>query len=144
MANAFDSADMKQEQARHAGSHLDRSSIDAGNPDLASIAKLRTELETVPAVSIEQAAELLELSVRTLYRRRAQFEHRRRKGHLYFTLRGIKQHIEIEQYNPTPSFDITNLDVFDSFDRRSVDTRLRRTQGGGSATTERPAARWSR
>lgn len=98
--------------------------------DLASIAKLRAELETVPAVPIERAAELLEVSVRTLYRRRSEFEHQRRKGHLYFTLRGIKQHIELEQYNPTPSFDITIPATFDTFDRPSPDNRNRKAREG--------------
>ncbi len=80
--------------------------------DVASVVRLRTEIETVPAVPIERAAELLELSVRTLYRRRGEFEYRRRKGHLYFTVRGIQQYIELEQYNPTPSFDVTNVRRF--------------------------------
>jgi hypothetical protein len=93
--------------------------------DVASIVKLRAELETVPAVPIEQAAELLEVSVRTLYRRRGQFEHRRRKGHLYFTVRGIQQYVELEQYNPTPSFDVTLSDTFDRFDTTPSDNRKR-------------------
>lgn len=95
------------------------------SPDLASLVKLRAELETVPAVPIEQAAELLDVSVRTLYRRRGQFEHRRRKGHLYFTVRAIRQYVELEQYNPTPSFDATLSDSFDSFDTRRSDNRNR-------------------
>ena len=95
------------------------------SPDLTPLVKLRAELETVPAVPIEQAAELLEVSVRTLYRRRGQFEHRRQKGHLYFTVRGIQQYVELEQYNPTPSFDITLSDSFDSFDTRPSDNRKR-------------------
>jgi len=74
---------------------------------IASVVRLRCELERPPAVPIEQAASLLNISVRTLYRRRAEFEHRRQKRHLYFTLRGIQEHIEIEQYNPSPSFDVT-------------------------------------
>jgi hypothetical protein len=86
---------------------------------------LRSDLENVPAVPIEQAADLLELSVRTLYRRRGEFEHRRHKRHLYFTLRGIKEHIEIEQYNPTASFDVTISDVFDMSDSASSDNRIR-------------------
>jgi len=104
------------------------------SPDIASLVRLRAELETVPAVSIEQAAELLELSVRTLYRRRSEFEHRRRKGHLYFTLRGIQQFIEVEQYHSTSSFDVTNPDVFDISDNRLVDTRTR----GVSTPARRP------
>ena len=95
------------------------------HPNIAVIAKLRTELEAVPAVPIEQAAELLELSVRTLYRRRGQFEHRRRKGHLYFTVRGIQQYVELEQYNPTPTFDVTMSASFDSFDTKPSDNRKR-------------------
>jgi hypothetical protein len=116
---------MKPEKAGQADRHLDCPRANPGGPVLASIAKLRTELETIPAVSIEQAAELLELSVRTLYRRRAQFEHKRRKGHLYFTLRSIKQYIELEQYNPAASFDITIPDSFDNFDNRLSDNRNR-------------------
>ena len=95
------------------------------HPDLALITKLRTELETLPAVPIEQASELLQVSVRTLYRRRGEFEHRRRRGHLYFTLRGIRQYIEIEQYNPTPTFDATLTDSFDSFDNTQSHNRKR-------------------
>ena len=95
------------------------------HPDIASITKLRTELETLPAVPIEQASELLQVSVRTLYRRRGEFEHRRRRGHLYFTLRGIRQYIEIEQYNPTPTFDATLTDSFDSFDNTQSHNRKR-------------------
>jgi hypothetical protein len=94
--------------------------------DLASVVKFRAELATVPAVPIEDAAELLELSVRTLYRRRGEFEHKRQKRHLYFTLRSIKEHIEIEQYNPTLRFDITISDVFDISDDPPVDNRIRR------------------
>jgi hypothetical protein len=92
------------------------------SPDLTPLVRLRAELETVPAVPIEQAAVLLELSVRTLYRRRGQFEHRRHRGHLYFTVRGIQQYVELEQYNPTPSFDVT---MPDSFDRKPSDNRKR-------------------
>jgi len=77
--------------------------------ELASVARLRSEIETVLAVKIEEAAELLDVSVRTLYRRRSQFEYKRCKGHLYFTVRSIKQYVEIEQYNPTPSFDVTKV-----------------------------------
>ena len=95
------------------------------SPNLASLVKLRAELETMPAVPIEQAAELLEVSVRTLYRRRGQFEHRRHKGHLYFTVRGIQQYVELEQYNPTPTFDVTLSDSFDSFATRRSDNRKR-------------------
>ena len=95
------------------------------SPDLSALVKLRAELETVPSVPIEQAAELLDVSVRTLYRRRGQFEYRRRKGHLYFTVRGIQQYIELEQYNPTPSFDVTSADSFDNFDTRRSDNRER-------------------
>jgi hypothetical protein len=120
MATVFDSSDMKRDAPLQAGNDLGRPRGNHGSPDLGAIARLRAELETVPAVSIEQAAELLELSVRTLYRRRAEFEHRRRKGHLYFTLRGIKEYIEIQQYNPTTSFDITILDSFDRFDSNPV------------------------
>jgi hypothetical protein len=90
--------------------------------ETAAVLKLRQELERLPAVPIEEAAILLNMSVRTLYRRRAEFEHRRQRRHLYFTLRGIKQHIEIEQYNPTSSFDITMSDVFDISDRALSDT----------------------
>ena len=90
--------------------------------ETAAVLKLRQELERLPAVPIEEAAILLNMSVRTLYRRRAEFEHRRQRRHLYFTLRGIKQHIEVEQYNPTPSFDITMSDVFDISDRTVSDT----------------------
>jgi hypothetical protein len=86
---------------------------DSSNREFASIAKLRVDLETVPSVTIERAAELLDLSVRTLYRRRREFEHKRQKRHLYFTLRGIKQYIEIEQYNSTTSFDITICSVLE-------------------------------
>jgi hypothetical protein len=93
--------------------------------EIAAVLRLRQELERLPAVPIEEAATLLNMSVRTLYRRRAEFEHRRQRRHLYFTLRGIKQHIEIEQYNPTPPFDITTSADFDSFDRVSADTGLR-------------------
>ena len=93
--------------------------------DVASVVKFRAELETVPAVSIEQAAELLEVSVRTLYRRRGQFEHRRSKGHLYFTVRGIQQYVELEQYNPTPTFDVIMSDGFDSFATKPSDNRKR-------------------
>jgi hypothetical protein len=95
------------------------------SPDLAALVKLRAELDTLPAVPIEQAAELLDVSVRTLYRRRGQFEHRRRKGHLYFTVRGIQQYVELEQYNPTPSFDVTMSDSFDNFDKTPSDNRKR-------------------
>jgi hypothetical protein len=95
------------------------------SPDIEPFLKLRAELETVPAVPIEQAAELLEVSVRTLYRRRGQFEHRRCKGHLYFTMRGIRQYVVLEQYNPTPSFDVTMSDSFDSFDTKPSDNRKR-------------------
>ena len=76
-----------------------------GRDGIASIATLRGEIEAVPAVPIERAAELVELSVRTLYRRRGEFEYRVQKRHLYFTLRSIKAFIEEEQYNPTKSFD---------------------------------------
>jgi hypothetical protein len=96
------------------------------SPDVAAVVKLRAEIENIPAVSIEQAAQLLDLSVRTLYRRRGEFEHKRLKRHLYFTLRGIKEHIEIERYNPTASFDITISDVFDIPDSTASDNRIRR------------------
>jgi helix-turn-helix protein len=104
------------------GAHLS-----AYGRDLESITRLRVRLESVPAIPIEKAAELLDLSIRTLYRRRGEFEHRRHNRHLYFTLRSIKEHIEIEQYNPTPSFDITISDVFDISDDQAVDNRTRRT-----------------
>ena len=74
---------------------------------VAAVVRLRQDLERPPAVPIEEAAELLGISVRTLYRRRSEFEHRRQNRHLYFTLRGIQEHIEIEQYNPSLSFNVT-------------------------------------
>jgi len=92
---------------------------------LAAVVQLRQNLERPPAVPIEEAATLLNMSVRTLYRRRGEFEHRRQRRHLYFTLRGIKQYIEIEQYNPTPSYDVTNSDVFDMSASVSSDNRDR-------------------
>jgi len=125
MANTCIAPDTKQGVAQPADSYLNGQRSNPSSPNLASIARLRAELETVPSVSIEQAAELLEVSVRTLYRRRGQLEHRRRKGHLYFTVRGIQQYIELEQYNPTPSFDATLSDTFDSFDTTPSDNRKR-------------------
>lgn len=86
---------------------------DSWSSEFASIAKLRTELENTPSVKIERAAELLGVSVRTLYRRRYEFEHRRQGGHLYFTLRSLRQHV-IQQYHPTTSFDLTISDSFDN------------------------------
>lgn len=82
------------------------------NQDLESVLKLRAELDTVPAIPIEHAAKILQLSVRTLYRRRVEFEHKRQKGHLYFTLRGIRHHIQIEQYNPTAQFNLQSTDAY--------------------------------
>ena len=137
MASSWDSAKIGHDIVRQADGSDGRRSVGGPDPGLASITKLRTQLETVPAVPIERAAELLELSVRTLYRRRAQFEHSRRKGHLYFTLRGIKQYIELEQYNPTLTFDMTIPDVCDSFDNRSPDNRIRNTWDAGQAPERR-------
>ena len=102
-----------------------------GNPALASIVKLKRQLEDLPAVTIEVAAELLGISVRTLYRKRAHFEHKRQSGHLYFTLRGLKEHIEIEQYNPTSAFDVTFSPGFDAPDGVSADPKTRRTKTKG-------------
>ncbi len=76
------------------------------DPDFASVLKFRRELEDLPAVPIEEAARLLKKSVRTLYRRRANFEYKRVKRHLYFTLRSIREQIELE-YNPTAVYDLT-------------------------------------
>ena len=81
---------------------------DRVHQQVAALENLRHNIERPPAVPIEDAAKLLQMSVRTLYRRRAQFEHRRQHRHLYFTLRGIQEHIEMEQYNPTASFDISS------------------------------------
>ena len=113
MASQFHSADERTGRTRPSGYCLDSRSSATGVPDLAAIANLRGELDAIPAVSIEKAAELLEVSVRTLYRRRAEFEHRRRKGHLYFTLRSVRQYLELEQYNPTLSFDATASKILD-------------------------------
>ena len=119
MSDTLYPANLKRDESRRKGTRSIDSRSDPRNPELASVVKLRTDLEIVPAVPIEKAAELLEMSVRTLYRRRREFEHKRQKGHLYFSLRGIKQHIEIEQYNPTASFDITISDVRDRCRRNS-------------------------
>ena len=126
MPDVWNSANLRPTEVQRVGENVERRGSNAGNPYLASVLKLRSDLENVPAVPIEQAADLLELSVRTLYRRRGEFEHKRHKRHLYFTLRGIKEHIEIEQYNPTSSFDITNSDVFDISADPAVDNRNRR------------------
>lgn len=126
-AQARDSSEVKQDTAQHARDGLKIDSHDSHGPDLASVAKLRAALESVPSVPIEKAAELLNLSVRTLYRNRSEFEYKRHKGHLYFTIRSIKEHIEIEQYNPTSSFDITIADDFDISDGSLFDNRIRRT-----------------
>jgi hypothetical protein len=115
-----------RDSIRHSFGHLNVGHGDLRGAELASVTKLRAALESVSAVPIEQAAELLDVSVRTLYRRRSEFEHKRLKGHLYFTLRGIKQYIEIEQYNPTTSFDITISDDFDISDEASSDNQVRR------------------
>ena len=125
-AHARTSSDADRDSTRYSRGPMDARDPDSRSPELASITKLRAGLQSVPAIAIEQAAELLDLSVRTLYRRRSEFEHKRLKRHLYFTLRGIKQFIEIEQYNPTASFDITISDVFDISDNASSDNRIRR------------------
>jgi hypothetical protein len=137
MASQFDPADKMGGETGPCSYCLDNRRSVAGVPDLGAVANLRTELDAIPAVSIEEAAELLEVSVLTLYRRRAEFEHRRRKGHLYFTLRSVKQHIELEQYNPTFSFDATTSDVLDGSDSRFAGSRLRRTQPGGYEAPKR-------
>jgi len=77
----------------------------AGNPN--RIADLRQQLASIPAVPIETAAKLLEVSVRTMYRRRSQFECIRRKGHWYITLRSIQTYMTEEHYSPTTFFDET-------------------------------------
>jgi hypothetical protein len=77
-------------------------------PDpLDALSALKRELEDLPKVSIEKAAELLEVSPRTMYRRRMQFECVRIRGRLYVTIRSIKHYIEREQYSPTIVFDVT-------------------------------------
>jgi len=90
-----------------------------------AITKLRSDLATVPAVPIEKAAELLQMSVRTLYRRKEEFEYLRRKGHLYFTLRSIEHHIATKDYFATPLFDATSRDTIVSFDARARDNKKR-------------------
>jgi hypothetical protein len=75
--------------------------------NLGAVMELKRDLENVPAVPIEEAAELLEISLRTMYRRRFRFESLRRKGHLYITVRSLQRFIEQEQYFPTSSFNVT-------------------------------------
>jgi len=77
--------------------------VDALDP----VSALKRDLENLPKVSIEKAAEMLEVSVRTMYRRRLRFECVRRKGHWYITLRSIRHHIEEQHYSGTTLFDLT-------------------------------------
>jgi len=80
---------------------------EAAMGNLDSLVRLRKMFDTEPSLPIERAAEVLQMSVRNLYRRRSEFEYLRRNGHLHFTIRSIRQHIEFEQYNPTAFHDLT-------------------------------------
>jgi hypothetical protein len=80
------------------------------------LSQFRERLEREPSLPIERAAEALGMSVRNLYRRRGELEHFRKSGHLFFTIRDILRYIEIEQYNATATYDLTQ-DV-DSYDDR--------------------------
>lgn len=75
--------------------------------DLCAISRLRDRLNGVASLRIEHAAEVLGVSLRTLYRRRNEFEYLRRAGHIYVTTRSILEHIELQQYSPTAKFDLT-------------------------------------
>lgn len=133
MASAYDSA-TPGNATFHPRAGVERGGASPCLQHLTSIAELRAKLDEPPSVPIEQAAKLLEVSVRTLYRRRGEFEHKRRKGHLYFTLRDIHRYIELEQYNPTATYDVTNPDVFDSFANSVIHTSSRPTSRERTAT----------
>jgi hypothetical protein len=76
--------------------------------DRASVENLRRVLDRQNWFPLEEAARLLEWSVRTMYRRRGEFEYLRKKGHLYFSPRSIRRFIEEDHYNPTETFDLTS------------------------------------
>ena len=89
--------------------------------DKISVIHLHRHLERQGWFPIEEAASLLGWSVRNLYRRRSEFEYMRKRRHLYFSPRSIKQFIEEDQYNPTDKFDLTseqNLKSFSASHRR--------------------------
>lgn len=75
------------------------------NP-LDAVTALKRELENLPKVPIEKAAEMLEVSLRTMYRRRKQFEWVRRRNHWYITVQSIRSYLEQKHYRPTPVFDV--------------------------------------
>jgi hypothetical protein len=72
------------------------------NPEL-----LRSKLDIEPSVRIERAAEILQVSLRTMYRRIHQFERVRRRNHWFITVRSLERFIEQQQYGPDSVFDIT-------------------------------------
>jgi hypothetical protein len=71
-----------------------------------TLSALKQRLEAEPAVPLETAAELCNLSTRTIRRRIHRFEVRRdRRNHILVSLRSIKRFIESEQYQPSLDFD---------------------------------------
>jgi hypothetical protein len=73
--------------------------------NLADVESLKRRIEGEPAVSIEVAARVLQVSERTI-RRRSEFELRKSYGHLFVTIRSILYFIISRQYFPTSRFDL--------------------------------------
>jgi hypothetical protein len=62
--------------------------------------------EGLPAVPIEEAAQLCNLSTRTIRRRLHHFEVRRdRRNHILISQRSIQHFLECDRYQPSLHFD---------------------------------------
>jgi hypothetical protein len=72
-----------------------------------NLAALKHRLgEGLLAVPIEEAAQLCNLSTRTIRRRLHQFEVRRdRRNHILISRRSIQRFLECERYQPSLNFD---------------------------------------
>jgi excisionase family DNA binding protein len=73
-----------------------------------AVSHFRQQLESVPAVRIEQASVMLQFSVRTIYRKieRGQLEALRKRRHCYVTIRSLQRYVELFQYRGTKTFNL--------------------------------------
>jgi predicted DNA-binding transcriptional regulator YafY len=75
--------------------------------DLETLSSLKVRIDALLAVTMERAAELCEVSIRTMYRHRDKFETCRRKGHIYISVQSIIRFVAEEKYRGNKQYDLT-------------------------------------
>jgi len=75
------------------------------DPKSNAVLDLKRRLEKLSVVKIEDAADLIGVSTRTVRRHLHLLEFRRSRGHIWISLRSIEKFIVEHRYQPSRHFD---------------------------------------